>query len=215
MRPEESWLRPSAIVILGLCITLSGCHHGEMKEENGPSAESVTGSARASVVLGPEDADHLWVFAESKDALGSGGEFHIYVDPERFPEASASFAKFGLGVGGSLPVHRHDKTEEIGYFLSGEGTVTVYEEDSATEIPVSAGYVVYIPPGSWHTIKNTGQEPFTLVFATIPNEEKGLLSFFRRIGAKPGEEATPVSADDFARLAAEHDLILRPPAADE
>ncbi len=206
-------LQSSAFVVLGLGIAMCGCTHVEGEQKSEPSAEQSTDTAPSAVVIGPEDGDHLWVFAESKDELGSGGEFHIYVDPVRFPEASASFAKFGLGVGGALPVHKHDKTEEIGYFLSGEGVVTVYEDGSAKDIPVRAGHVVYIPPGSWHTIKNTGQAPFTLVFATIPNEKKGLLSFFRRIGVKPGEEATPLSPDDddFARLAAEHDLILRPP----
>ena len=76
---------------------------------------------------------------------------------------------------------------------------------------MQAGHVVYISPGSWHTIKNTGQEPFTLIFATIPNEKMGLLSFFRKIGVKPGEEGTALSPEDFAQLATEHDLILRPP----
>jgi len=158
----------------------------------------------------PGDGDHLWVFAETKDELGSGGEFQIYVDPVRFPKALAGFARFGLGVGGALPVHRHDKTEEIAYFLSGEGVLTVYDDGSPKDIPVRAGYVTYTPPGSWHAVKNTGKDTLTLVFATIPNEKKGLLSFFRRIGTKPGEEATPLSPEDFARLAAEHDLILRP-----
>ena len=192
--------------VLSLCVAMCGCTHAESQQKSKPPDEPAT-----TVVIGPEDGDHLWVFPESKDELGSGGEFHIYVDPVTFPEASASFAKFALGVGGALPVHRHDKTEEIGYFLSGEGVVTVYEDGSAKDIPVQAGHVVYVPPGSWHTIKNTGQEPFSLVFATIPNEKEGLLSFFRRIGVKPGEEANPVSPDEFARLAAEHDLILRPP----
>jgi hypothetical protein len=31
------------------------------------------------VVWEPEQGDHLWVFPESEDKLGSGGEFHIYV----------------------------------------------------------------------------------------------------------------------------------------
>jgi mannose-6-phosphate isomerase-like protein (cupin superfamily) len=159
----------------------------------------------------PQDGDHFWVFAETKETLGSGGEFQVYVDPVKFPKALASFAKFGLGVGGALPVHRHDKTEEIAYFLSGEGIFTVYDDGSPKDIAVRAGFVTYIPPGSWHAIKNTGKEPLTLVFAAIPNEKKGLLSFFRRIGVKPGEVATPLSPEDFAKIAAEHDLILRPP----
>ena len=198
----EPRLQSSALAILGLCIVMWGCSSAESRQESEPSAEPAVDTAPSSVVMGPEDGDHLWA---------AGGEFQIFVDPVTFPGARASFAKFGLGVGGALPVHRHDKTEEIGYFLSGEGIVTVYEGGSPKDIPVREGYVVYIPPGSWHTIKNTGDEPFSLVFATIPNEKKGLLSFFRRIGAKPGEEASPLSPEDFSRLAAEHDLILRPP----
>lgn len=62
---------------------------------------------------------------------------------------------------------------------------------------------------------NTGDEPLAMVFATIPNEKKGLLSFFRGISAKPGEEpATTLSPEEFGRIAAEHDMILRPPAED-
>ena len=198
------------LVVFGLIVTISGCTTAESQQDMERSRVATKDTAPTSIVMGPEDADHLWVFAESKDKLGSGGEFEIFVDPVKFPEASASFAKFGLGVGGALPVHRHDKTEEIGYFLSGEGVVTVYEDGTPKDIPVREGFVTYIPPGSWHTIKNTGDEPFTLVFATIPNEKKGLLSFFRRIGAKPGEPTTELSPEEFARLASEHDLILKP-----
>jgi mannose-6-phosphate isomerase-like protein (cupin superfamily) len=183
---------------------LQGC----AKEEEGAPTEAV----RPAVVMQPEEGDHLWVFAKSKDELGPGGEFHIYVDPERHPQALASFARFTLGIGGALPEHKHDKTEEIAYFLSGEGLVQVYENGKPVEIPVRAGYVWYVPPGAWHSLKNTGQEYLALVFATIPNEKKGLLSFFRRIGAKPGTEATVLSPEEFGRIAAEYDLILRPPS---
>ena len=137
-------MRLFAVVVLGLgIIAICGC----APVESGPPEESPP----TTIVMGPEDGDHLWVFVKSKDKLGSRGEFQIYVDPETFPDATASFAKFGLGVGGELPVHRHDKTEEIGYFLSGEGVVTVYEDGAARDIPVGEGHVVYIPPGSWHT----------------------------------------------------------------
>jgi len=197
--------------VYGLFVALCGCTSAESQQKSETSSRPTTQSAPPSVVMQPNDGDHLWVFAESKDTLGSGGDFQIYVDPAKFPQALASFAKFGLGVGGALPVHRHDKTEEIAYFLSGEGVLTVYDGDQPKDVPIGPGYVAYTPPGSWHAIKNTGDEPLTLVFATIPNEKRGLLSFFRRIGAKPGDSATSLSPEDFARIAAEHDLILRPP----
>ncbi|HUG74506.1 MAG TPA: cupin domain-containing protein [Acidimicrobiia bacterium] len=183
-----------ALLVLPLVLT---AQDGQL-ESNGPA------------VFEPEGGDRLWVFAESPDELGSGGEFHIYVDPDTHPEAKASFAKFSLGPGGQLPVHRHDKTEEISYFVSGTGLVQTIENGEAVEVPVAAGHVWYVPPGAWHAIRNTGEVPLTLVFATIPNEKKGLLSFFRRIGARPGQEPTPIAPEEFATLAAEHDLILRP-----
>lgn len=163
-----------------------------------------------AVVIEPNGGDRLWVFAESPEKLGSGGEFQIYVDPETHPEAKASFAKFSLGPGGELPVHRHDKTEEISYFVSGTGIVQTMENRELVDMPVAEGHVWYVPPGTWHSIRNTGDEPLALVFATIPNEKKGLLSFFRRIGAEPGQKPTPLTSEQFGTLAAEHDLILRP-----
>lgn len=204
-------LQSSALAVLGLLVSLWGCTGAEGQQKDEMSMSPASETAPPSVVMRSQDGDHFWVFAESKDQLGSGGEVQVYVDPVRFPKALASFAKFGLGVGGALPVHRHDKTEEIAYFISGEGTLTVYDDGSPKDIPVRSGYVTYTPPGSWHALKNTGKEPLTLVFAAIPNEKKGLLSFFRRIGVKPGQVATPLSPEDFARIAAEHDLILRPP----
>ena len=174
------------------------------------TAQAEEAQATEATVIQPDGGDRLWVFAQSSEALGSGGEFHIYVDPETHPAAKASFAKFSLGPGGQLPVHRHDKTEEISYFLSGTGSVQTIENGELVEVGVTEGSVWYVPPGSWHAIRNTGNEPLTLVFATIPNEEQGLLSFFRDIGVEPGQEAKPLVPEEFAAMAAEHDLILRP-----
>lgn len=197
-------LAPALMACAGLG-TMAGCG------DPGAPVQAATPQAKAgnSVVLAPEDSDRLWVFAESPEHLGSGGELHIFIDPEHYPAAAASFAKFSLGPGGELPVHRHDKTEEVGYFTDGEGVVTLFPHGEKKEIPVRPGHVVYIAPGEWHALRNTGQAPFSLVFATVPNEKKGLLSFFRRIGAPPGQAAATYDEQTFSRLAREHDLILK------
>ena len=127
---------------------------------------------------------------------------------------NASFSRFALGVGGALPEHRHDKTEEIAYFVSGEGVARIYVDGEQKDVTVAPGYVWYNPPGVWHSIANTADEPLVLVFATIPNEKKGLLSFFRRISVKPGEDSIALPPEEFAQIAAEHDMILRPPATE-
>jgi len=161
-------------------------------------------------IMQPHEGDRLWLSPESEDRLGSGGELQVFVDAETHPHARASFAKFTLGVGGALPVHRHDKTEEFAYFLSGEGAA-VFVDDDGVEclVPVATGYVWYNPPGQWHAVRNTGSTPLALVFATVPNEEKGLMSFFRRIGATPGKAGTPITFEELQRVGAEHDMILR------
>jgi mannose-6-phosphate isomerase-like protein (cupin superfamily) len=144
--------------------------------------DSTPAATRPVVVMDPHAGDYLWSFHESGDELGSGGELQIFLDPETHPAASASFAKYTLGVGGALPVHRHDKTEEFAYILSGEGAaVTIGDDGEEVEIPISAGYFWYNPPGAWHAVRNKGATPLSLVFTTVPNEKEGLLSFFRRM----------------------------------
>lgn len=173
-----------------------------------PEAETESPDPR---LWAPGEGEHLWVFPESSEELGAGGEFHVYVDPMTIPGARASFARFALGPGGALPMHRHAKTEEIAYFVSGQGLVQLVEGDETTEVQVGPGHVWYNPPGAWHSVRNTGEEPLVLVFAAIPNEKKGLMTFFRKISVKPGEEPTELPPEEFARIAAEHDMILRPP----
>ena len=197
-------------------LTLAACQDREDSVASSKEAQQVERPAntRQGQIWAPDEGDHLWVFAESKDNLGSGGEFHIYMDSETHPSASASFSRFALGVGGGLPEHRHDKTEEIAYFVSGEGVARIYVDGEPNDVPVAPGYVWYNPPNVWHSITNTADEPLVLVFATIPNEKKGLLSFFRKISVKPGEEPTTLPPEEFANIATEHDMILRPPATE-
>ena len=164
------------------------------------------------VIIQPHQGDRRWSLHETGTELGSGGELQIYIDPKTHPDATASFAKYTLGVGGALPIHRHDKTEEFAYILSGDGAAVMLDDDGhEVEIPISAGYVWYNPPGAWHTVRNKGSTPLSLVFATVPNEEKGLLSFFRRISVEPGQDPIVISPEELDRIAAEHDMILRPP----
>ena len=182
-------------VLLGVTLLVVGC--------------SGARDHRPVVLMQPHEGDRLWSSHESKDELGSGGELQIFIDPETHPEASASFAKYTLGVGGALPLHRHDRTEEFAYILSGEGVAVVLGDDGVeVDVPISAGHVWYNPPGAWHALRNIGSTPLSLVFTTVPNEKKGLLSFFRLISVEPGHDPIVLSPEHLERIAAEHDLIL-------
>ncbi len=202
---------PLIIILLGMFIFLQSCANKAekiaepVKEEMTAETEMPQGS-----IMKPDSGEHLWVFPKNKDTLGSGGKLQIYMDAESHPHASASFAKYELGVGGALPEHKHNKTEEIAYFLSGEGIVVTYENEKRIETTIKEGYVWYTAPGEWHSFKNTGNEPLKLVFAIIPNDKNGLLSFFKKVGAAPSKEAIVFSPEEFGKIASEHDLILKP-----
>jgi len=155
------------------------------------------------------EGDYLWMAPASEKGIDGGGELQIYVDAKTHPRARASAAKFTLGVGFQLPIHRHDKTEEFAYVLSGTGAAIVIEDGKEKEIPLAAGYVWYNPPGAWHAVRKTGDTQLSMFFVTVPNEKKGLLSFFRKVCASPGKPGMVLTPEEFERIGREHDLILR------
>lgn len=175
------------------------------------TSDSTISPYTGSVIMAPEEGDVIWLKPQSTDSLGNGVELHIYMDSKDHPHAKSSFAKVTVGEGGNLPAHKHEKTEEIAYILSGEGFAINYINDEYIEIPIKEGYVWYNPPGVWHTFKNTGSGSLTLIMAVIPNEKQGLLSFFRKVGAKPGEQPQVFTAEEFKELAKKHDMTLMPP----
>lgn len=83
------------------------------------------------------------------------------------PEVNGS-DQLGMGIvyvhpGEELPPHKHSNEE--GYFIiSGEGIMTI----DGTEITLEKNMAVYMPAGSTHYTKNTGNEPLIFVCALTP-----------------------------------------------
>lgn len=166
--------------------------------------------ARQPILMQPHEGDYLWIAPADEEGLKSGGELQIYVDHDTHPHARASIAKFTMGTGMQLPVHRHKKTEEFAYILSGEGMVTVVDANGhESEVPISAGYVWYNPPGAWHGVRNVGNGELSMIFTTVPNHKTGLLSYFRKVCAGPGKKGVAISPEELEQLGKKHDLIFR------
>lgn len=62
--------------------------------------------------------------------------------------------------------HSHEESEEVFYFISGEGTFVLDGERHR----VSAGTVIHVPPTVPHAIYNTGFENLLFVIAASPPE---------------------------------------------
>lgn len=76
--------------------------------------------------------------------------------------------------GGSQPPNSHPRSVETFWFLQGEGIAT----SDGQEIPVRAGQLLVLPPGSVHHIRNTG--PGRMYAITTMSPDDGFADLIRR-----------------------------------
>lgn len=84
--------------------------------------------------------------------------------PDVHGNHAQSLAEAPVAPGSRTQPHRHRKTEEIYYFLSGQGRLQI--EDSTWA--VKAGDTFMIPPGSWHSVHNVGRENLVFLYCCSP-----------------------------------------------
>jgi len=123
----------------------------------------------------------------------------IKIDPVVSAPTGLCVLTQALAPGSVVPVHHHDKAEQVLYVVSGRGRVSIARHDFAAQ----AGVVVHIPKGVAHGIVNTGDEPLTILEVTSP---PGFQQIFRDM-----HELGEPDAEDIVRLGAEHDIIVHPP----
>ena len=78
-----------------------------------------------------------------------------------------SLAEARLPAGASTTPHHHPCTEEIYYILRGIAQMTIGSEQHA----VGPGDAIAIPPGSIHTITNSGTETLVFLCCCAPQYE--------------------------------------------
>jgi mannose-6-phosphate isomerase-like protein (cupin superfamily) len=108
---------------------------------------------------------------------------------------------FALGMvtldprGGQVPWHNQEQ-EEVYFVVSGSGEMCLGEERQA----VSGGEAVFIPPGVFHQLTNTGETPMTMIYCYGP---AGDVAHWRQemLGTLPraGVEAPPLPAGAWAQ----------------
>ena len=86
--------------------------------------------------------------------------------------------------GGGPPPHYHLHEDEL--FLPMEGRVSFFYQGQWT--PVEPGTTVFMPRGTVHTFKNTGDTPLRMVVQTAPG---GFDEFFEACAAEFAQGNTP------------------------
>lgn len=97
--------------------------------------------------------------------------------------ASNQFASRNLAItwvdcppGSWQPRHQHDAQEQIYVIIRGRGVMTVGDDEQE----LTEGTLVFVPPGTPHTIRNESDSPMAYVSATSPPfENAGIGPLYR------------------------------------
>jgi mannose-6-phosphate isomerase-like protein (cupin superfamily) len=98
-----------------------------------------------------------------------------------------------VSPGTAIPVHLHEREDEIILIQSGTGVASLGETDTA----VGAGSVLWVPKGTWHGGRNTG--PGILKWTGIYSPA-GFEGYFREISRPPGVTPPQRSTEEWEAL---------------
>jgi mannose-6-phosphate isomerase-like protein (cupin superfamily) len=96
-----------------------------------------------------------------------GSEIRELLAHRNSPIRQQSLAEARVLPGARTTPHYHPLTEEIYYILEGRGRMTIGEDDRE----VGPGDAIAIPPGTVHTILNSGSETLKFLCCCAPGYE--------------------------------------------
>lgn len=124
-------------------------------------------------------------------AAGDGELLHVGPtrDPVRIKVSPPTPGRFAMitqemAPGSRVPIHLHEKEDEIIYIQRGEGRADL----DGKSFPLHAGSMLFVPQGTWHGGENTGREVLLWVAIYSPS---GFEGYFREIAIPPGAAAPP------------------------
>ncbi|MDA1001259.1 MAG: cupin domain-containing protein [bacterium] len=90
--------------------------------------------------------------------------WRILVDEKNAGSRFMSMGNQDIPVGTSIPVHIHEKEEEILFFHEGEAELEI----DGNIYPVKAGMSCFLPAKVPHGLKNTGDTPLKMLWFFAP-----------------------------------------------
>ena len=146
----------------------------------------------------------------SPDALAPDDGELVYVgrDPVRIKISPHGRGRLGMitqdvSPGTSIPVHLHEREDEIIFIQAGTGDATIGDE----RVRLVPGSALFVPQGTWHGGRNTGAATLKWVAIYAPS---GFEGYFREIGRRsPDAPRRQLSAEEFQALDARYGIRYR------
>jgi quercetin dioxygenase-like cupin family protein len=175
--------RRDALVILAGCIGGQALVHGGQ-----PGAHE---SPKIPAAIGASDGELVYVGRDpvriKLNPRGTRGPFGMITQE--------------VSPGTTIPVHLHEKEDELIFIQSGEGEATVAEQ----VVKLAAGSTLFVPRGAWHGGRNTGASVLNWIAIYTPS---GFEGYFREIGRRTPDEA-PRSTTAEEREARDREFGIR------
>jgi quercetin dioxygenase-like cupin family protein len=168
----------------------------------GPSP-SASGTKPTPLILEKNEGERR-VFRGWPGHPTPGSAFILKVDPKNGGSSHLVFGTEDLRPGEEIPTHRHPGADEILYLENGAARVHLGE----TVRDVVGSSTVFIPAGTWISVKNTGRNAIHLAFVF---SAPGFEDFMRAESVREGEKNVPVSKaeDDEIQRKHAHAVVYR------
>ena len=142
-----------------------------------PSAQAAGATPAA---IGPDDGELVYVGADP---------VRIKISP-RGRDGRFAMITQDVSPGTSIPIHLHEREDEIIFIQSGRGEATLDDR----RVPLEAGSTLDVPQGTWHGGRNTGAATLKWIAIYSPS---GFEGYFREIGKRaPDDPPRMLSPDE-------------------
>ena len=115
---------------------------------------------------------HIQSLAHAPLNRRGGQDSYLLLTKGQFGSQNLTVTWVDCEPGGEQQMHAHKREEQVYVIVRGSGVMKVGVEEQA----VQPGSLVFIPPGTPHAIRNTGDETLTFVSAASPPIDIAALS---------------------------------------
>ena len=107
---------------------------------------------------------HFQALEQSPRNYRNGQVSYLLLGRGQFNSQNMAITWVEGAPGSQQPAHSHPKNEQAFVIVQGRGLM----RDGTAAREVGPGSIVFIPPGTDHSIQNIGKEPLVYISATFP-----------------------------------------------